>query len=807
MKKFLNNSGIGLVQIMMVAGAIAGVTVAGSKLLTNQKSSSTNEKTKNKIDQLHQVIQTILADKKHCSTTLYLPNNTTVGTDKSLLENVGINKSVAFSKIMSSENQLLFNTNPTGLATGTTYINNTVAIKDLTLKMGANLAANSELLVTYERYLSVSGDSNRPAVGTKQITKKIRLMIREGATPVTPPSGGSGAEYYLGTVTRTAAPTRYAYAKYFDFSPGPSGYWVIEKASTDPTETGFLIRGLNLDPNPANGCNPTTAVSHWTGLASAQGITLQTTTTGYCGTQQPPEVPMTITGMKRMTAPDGAIYWIVDPGLPNKLECFAILTDPVKDFCEQFGNNGESYLTWDSATNTCVAKNNVCNGNSFFVGFNDNGQKICKTFDGWVDFNQIVDTSEVNSCAGSSQVQLEIVAGNKVKPKCLAAPTTLGCLDISGFSSPAWNEGGCDGGRNNKRVSFNISGGSGNYTYRFKDLYGDSGWMTTSGNVTYWSPTWRSSEVTVRDLDDANKVAVFSYYSSGCTDDWDRGRALPPRCNGNKCLDLNLTVATNCTEPYSPGDYLKQFTFTSSATSPSPRNGFVHFFWDINAITDIAAFTGGSCCPQTTGGRDIRPNKNYTLKFFDSNDTNFQRYATVTANACGVPPTVVVHPCATEPQHSCLNFTWVNNQSQCNGSSFVRFNVTGGSGNYECKFGSQGEGYSACSPDPTNPGGFRYSIWEGWDTASFFVRDAAEHSKFREIYVRTKKCDGSREDIVMPLNSCRPTDLSSTAWALGTPGACVSGSATRTVKCQTVDGAVLDDSKCSGAKPSTTVSC
>lgn len=537
MKNNFNQMGVSLLQVLMIAAALSGLSLAGSKVITGQKIGSTTEKSKNRIDQLNETIKVVLADKKHCSQTLTLPNNTKAGTVKSIVENLGPNKSIPFTSITNSEGTVLFTTNPTGSPSGVTYLNNTIAIKSMNLVTGSGTPPTSaDIEIRYERYLAADG-GKRPGVGGKEIVKKIPIKIDVGLggtstdgqevdmgtwtavpnsvlvfkeiegrkwlmqttpgrdyyitrgknwpvddprviqwqnmdanllsnevtamgglkpssnpsntypalfpttwwakmgyiqngigewvrDPANPPAIILGDEYPLGTLTRTNGYQDYTVnilAKYFDFGEGVNGYFLTETAQANASTNSavFQIRGTNQAFNGS--VDDRTA--YWQSRAAASGVTLRESYTAWYGTTQPSDIPATVTGLIAHRAPDGAKYWTVAV-TSGVTSCSASGSDQVKDFCEQFGSNGQSFLSWDSVAGTCVPKTQSCSGNTFFVGFDNEGQKICKKFDGWIDFNNIVDTSEISDCAGSSEVSLEIV-NNKIIPKCKAPNPVL----------------------------------------------------------------------------------------------------------------------------------------------------------------------------------------------------------------------------------------------------------------------------------------------------------------------------------------------------------------------------------------------
>ncbi len=68
--KVKNQDGISLIQLLLISVALAGMALVGTNMLSDQKKTQKGSQTTDDINLLHQMVTSVLQDKKHCSATL-----------------------------------------------------------------------------------------------------------------------------------------------------------------------------------------------------------------------------------------------------------------------------------------------------------------------------------------------------------------------------------------------------------------------------------------------------------------------------------------------------------------------------------------------------------------------------------------------------------------------------------------------------------------------------------------------------------------------------------------------------------------
>lgn len=179
-----SQSGFSLVQAMVLASALAGMALVGSKMSLNQKFSVRDAKTRDSIEEVHSMIYSILQNRLHCLATLAGTSGGTIVVPSS-------------TRTVNDIVMNLATTNPFRRSSGSnvyTYMDGQVKIANMELTFPADLSTLASLKIDYVRNDggTAAGTTKKTGFGTKNISKTILISLErsdptnvKGCTSVT----------------------------------------------------------------------------------------------------------------------------------------------------------------------------------------------------------------------------------------------------------------------------------------------------------------------------------------------------------------------------------------------------------------------------------------------------------------------------------------------------------------------------------------------------------------------------------------------------------------------------------------------
>lgn len=304
--RFLYQSGVSLLQGLVVSSVLAGSALIATRLIQDQKKLQKSTESRDQIEQLHRMVVSTLQNREHCratvSTAMTSAGLSTVAVDQEFaVTNV-------VSKTTSGGSTIAFQIND-----GTTwdpakiYMNGNVSINSMRMVMPKSTDADpaartlsypAKLMVAYSRNEGKNANlRTKSGFGGKQIKKYIPIVIQWNKT-----------------------------TNAFD--------------SCYAVQLGETINSTTIDGN--NNVN--------------------------------------------------------------------------QEFCSNLGN-GASLYTWDSVSNKCILKNNVCPNKFVFAGISSTGNAVCYPLGKYLP--DLVNTTDTAACTSSGgTVRLTTDATGKVKITC-----------------------------------------------------------------------------------------------------------------------------------------------------------------------------------------------------------------------------------------------------------------------------------------------------------------------------------------------------------------------------------------------------
>lgn len=134
-----NQAGFSIIQGMLLAAAVAGLAYVGTRLMTDQKLAQRGAETKDKVEQIHNMIYSILQNKEHCQATF-----------SSLPLTPGSNHTLTSITTSSGATPFRVNTTTT-YDPALMYMNNTVSIRRINIAYPPDLKDLATLTMTYGR--------------------------------------------------------------------------------------------------------------------------------------------------------------------------------------------------------------------------------------------------------------------------------------------------------------------------------------------------------------------------------------------------------------------------------------------------------------------------------------------------------------------------------------------------------------------------------------------------------------------------------------------------------------------------------
>jgi hypothetical protein len=173
MKILSNQKGFSLLQGMLFASVLAGAGLVTTRLLTDQKLSQKSAETKDQVEELHQLVYSILQNKDNCRTT-FLNNSPSISPSVSTSQTLGAIRTASGTQAFLKWD---------GVDTERKYVNNTVIISDMSVTFSAPQDPGI-LRITYERFnTSDELKRSKSGFGGKLISKDIQILAqRSGAS-------------------------------------------------------------------------------------------------------------------------------------------------------------------------------------------------------------------------------------------------------------------------------------------------------------------------------------------------------------------------------------------------------------------------------------------------------------------------------------------------------------------------------------------------------------------------------------------------------------------------------------------------
>ena len=327
--RFLFQSGVSIVQGLIVSSVLAGSALVTTRMLQDQKKLQKSVETRDQVEQLHRLVVATLQNREHCSSTISAAGLSAPTLDSERNVDIIYSKTAAASVTPTFEKTdgLVFE--PTKI-----YMNGNVSIRSMKVM------------------LPKSADPD-PAARTITYPSKFRIEYRRMQTK------NSGTNSNLRT---------------------KEGFGAKQIVKYVP-----ILLQINKATNLIDGC---------------YAVQLGETMNG--------------------TLLDGN----------NNVN---------QDFCSNLGN-GASLYTWDSTTNKCVLKNNVCPDKFIFGGISSTGNAYCYPLSKYLP--DLVNTTDASGCTNAGgTVALVTDAAGKVKITCTAAAT--GSCTCSAYYE--WQNNGCTG--------------------------------------------------------------------------------------------------------------------------------------------------------------------------------------------------------------------------------------------------------------------------------------------------------------------------------------------------------------------------
>ncbi len=179
-----------MIQGMVLSAVIAGTALVATKLISNQKMTLRGTETRDNIEQLHDLVYSIVQDRNHCKATLAVNGITSSATSPVVLTQITtMNPNSTPTAAIEVNNGSTYDASKI-------YMNGNVIVKDMRIFFGpvstptvpTTLADNTEafLRVNYNRFAGGKGGDNnlrtKIGFGGKDITKWIRMKIQRNSS-------------------------------------------------------------------------------------------------------------------------------------------------------------------------------------------------------------------------------------------------------------------------------------------------------------------------------------------------------------------------------------------------------------------------------------------------------------------------------------------------------------------------------------------------------------------------------------------------------------------------------------------------
>ncbi len=196
-------SGVSIIQGMVVSAVLAGSALISTRMVSTQKMAVKSAETKDHITQLHKLIFADLQNREHCLMTLgpvITPGNPLiVGTAKSFTVN---NIVVKASNSVTGLTRYSTSTGAT-YTPATIYMNGNVRIQSMTLNTTTNLGNPQPFVINYRR-LEGKKNASRTKVGFggSSISKTIYVRLQRELPSSTTITGCYAVEMSTESATR-----------------------------------------------------------------------------------------------------------------------------------------------------------------------------------------------------------------------------------------------------------------------------------------------------------------------------------------------------------------------------------------------------------------------------------------------------------------------------------------------------------------------------------------------------------------------------------------------------------------------------
>jgi hypothetical protein len=167
MKWFKKESGFSLVQGLVIAAIVAGSSLVATRLLTDQKLAQKGAETRDQVEELHNLIYSVLQNRLNCKETM-VGNTLQVALSASGTATA----THALTRIRTKDADVVI--------TGQRYMNENVELKSMTLL--GQTGGQRNLQIVYERLRGAEGERTKSGYGAKEIRKTITLRIQRETT-------------------------------------------------------------------------------------------------------------------------------------------------------------------------------------------------------------------------------------------------------------------------------------------------------------------------------------------------------------------------------------------------------------------------------------------------------------------------------------------------------------------------------------------------------------------------------------------------------------------------------------------------
>lgn len=184
MRLLFNQTGASIVQGLLIAGAVAGMGFVGTRMMQDQKLAQKGISSRNNVEQLHDMVYSILQNKDNCTATMLADN---LNTD-AVWNNPGNEAMTAIATrnpIDTANPSKIFQVNNSATyQADLSYMNNSVTIDSITLvkPAGLDFTNPANLEIVYRKLDSSGNKRLGKGYGGTTVKKTLPLKIQRNLT-------------------------------------------------------------------------------------------------------------------------------------------------------------------------------------------------------------------------------------------------------------------------------------------------------------------------------------------------------------------------------------------------------------------------------------------------------------------------------------------------------------------------------------------------------------------------------------------------------------------------------------------------